>query len=146
MGSLNRCSFIGNLGKDVDVRFTGSGKAVANFSIACNEQWKGANGDKQEHVEWIRVTCWERLAENCGKYLAKGRQVYVEGSLRTRQYEDKEGATKFITELIASKVVFLGGGEEKNEARSERATAAPNGGGGAGVSRDSFADDGEIPF
>jgi single-strand DNA-binding protein len=109
MGSLNRVQLIGHLGKDPEVRFTANGVAACHFSIATTEQWTDAQGQKQERTEWHRITAWAKLGEACGKFLAKGRQVYVEGKIQTRSY-DKDGQTHYATEIIAHSVVFLGGG------------------------------------
>ena len=121
MGSLNRCQFIGNLGSDPELKHTPSGKAVANFSLACNESFKDASGTKQERVEWVRCTAWDKTAELAAKFLSKGRQVYVEGRMQTRKYE-KDGVEKFSTEIVVSNVVFLG----KADGAAER-TPAPAG-------------------
>jgi single-strand DNA-binding protein len=107
--SLNRWQGIGNLTKDPEVRHTAGGQAVANFSIACNERWTDKGGQKQERVEFVRVTVWGKLGELCGEYLAKGRQAYVEGRLQTREWTNKEGVKQFTTEVNAQNVVFLGG-------------------------------------
>jgi single-strand DNA-binding protein len=107
--SVNRVMLIGNLGKDPEVRFTPSGRAVGRFPIATSEVWNDAEGQRQERTEWHNVVVWGKQAETCGQYLAKGRQVYVEGSIRTRQYDDKEGQRRYITEIIAQRVQFLGG-------------------------------------
>src|SRR3989441_11585144 len=108
--SVNKALLIGNLGKDPEVRFTGSGRAVARFPVATSEVWNDTEGQRQERTEWHNVVVWGKQAETCGQYLAKGRQVYVEGSIRTRQYDDKEGNRRYMTEVIAQRVQFLGGG------------------------------------
>jgi single-strand DNA-binding protein len=108
MGSVNKWLGIGNLGADPELKFTASNQPVCNLSLACNEQWKDKAGAKQERTEWIRVTVWGQSAENCGKYLTKGQQVYVEGRLQTRNYEDKEGIKRYVTDVVAERVVFLG--------------------------------------
>jgi single-strand DNA-binding protein len=108
--SLNKVMLIGNLGKDPEVRFTGTGRAVARFSLATSEVWNDAEGQRQERTEWHNVVVWGKQAETCGQYLAKGRQVFIEGSIRTRQYDDKEGNRRYITEVNAQRVQFLGGG------------------------------------
>src|SRR5881398_2153303 len=108
--SVNKALLIGNLGKDPEVRFTASGRAVARFPVATSEVWNDAEGQRQERTEWHNVVVWGKQAETCGQYLAKGRQVYVEGSIRTRQYDDKDGNRRYITEIIAQRVQFLGGG------------------------------------
>ena len=108
--SVNKAILIGNLGRDPEVRFTGSGKAVANFSIATSEVFTDGQGQRQEKTEWHNIVVWGKQAETCGQYLQKGRQVYIEGSIRTRQYDDKEGNKRYITEIVAQRVQFLGGG------------------------------------
>jgi single-strand DNA-binding protein len=108
--SVNKAILIGNLGRDPEVRFTGSGKAVANFSIATSEVFSDAQGQRQERTEWHNIVVWGKQAETCGQYLQKGRQVYIEGSIRSRQYDDKEGNKRYITEIVAQRVQFLGGG------------------------------------
>ena len=108
--SVNKVILIGNLGKDPEVRFTQTGSAVANFSIATSEQWNDRDGTRQERTEWHNIVVWGKQAETCGQYLAKGRQVYVEGSIRTRSYDDKSGNKRYITEIVAQRIRFLGGG------------------------------------
>lgn len=138
--ALNKVMIIGNLGNDPDVKYTPSGAAVANFSVATNESWTNKDGQKQEKVEWHRVTVWGKLAEVCKEYLHKGKQVYVEGKLQTRQWDDKEGVKRYTTEIVASQVQFLGSaGQGANRApHPADAGAAP--GGSA-----SFTED-DIPF
>jgi single-strand DNA-binding protein len=108
--SVNKVILIGNLGKDPEVRFTQTGSAVANFSIATSEQWNDRDGKRQERTEWHNIVVWGKQAETCGQYLAKGRQIYVEGSIRTRSYDDKTGTKRYITEIVAQRIRFLGGG------------------------------------
>ena len=108
--SVNKVILIGNLGKDPEVRFTQTGSAVANFSIATSEQWNDRDGKRQERTEWHNIVVWGKQAETCGQYLAKGRQVYVEGSIRTRSYDDKTGTKRYVTEIVAQRIRFLGGG------------------------------------
>ena len=108
--SVNKAILIGNLGKDPEVRFTANGKAVARFSIATSEVWNDAEGNRQERTEWHNIIVWGKQGESCGQYLAKGRQVFVEGSIRTRTYDDKSGNKRYITEIVAQRVRFLGGG------------------------------------
>ncbi len=107
--SVNIAILVGNLGKDPEVRFTQSGRAVANFSIATSEVWTGQDGNRQERTEWHNIVVWGKQAETCGQYLAKGRQVFVQGNIRTRSYEDKTGNTRYVTEIVAQRVQFLGG-------------------------------------
>ncbi len=108
--SVNKVILIGNLGRDPEVRFTANGRAVANFSIATTERWVDTNGEKQERTEWHNIVVWGKQGETCAQYLAKGRQVYIEGSIRNRSYDDKSGNKRYITEIIAQRVRFLGGG------------------------------------
>ncbi len=105
--SVNKFIGIGHLGKDPELRFLNSGKAVCNFSIAMSEQWT-KDGEKHEKTEWANIVTFDKLAENCSQYLAKGRQVFVEGKMQTRSYDDKDGNTRYVTEIIAHNVKFLG--------------------------------------
>jgi len=140
MGSVNKVILIGNLGADPELKYTPSSKAVCNLRLATNEVWKDKSGEKQEKVEWHRVTVWGDLAENCSKYLAKGRQVYVEGRLETRKWQDKDGNDKYSTEIQAHTVVFLGGKDEGGGRASGGGGGKPSGGGrsagGGGGRRD----------
>jgi len=106
---VNKAIIIGNLGKDPEVRFTPSGRAVAKFSVATTEKWNDQQGQKQERTEWHNIVVWGKQAETCGQYLAKGRQVFVEGRITNRSYDDKDGNKRYITEIIARDVRFLGG-------------------------------------
>lgn len=107
--SVNKVILVGRLGQNPEVRYTPSGAAVANFSVATNEAWTDKSGQKQERTEWHKVVVWGKLAELCSQYLTKGRQAYVEGRLQTRQWQDKDGQTKYTTEIQAQTVQFLGG-------------------------------------
>jgi single-strand DNA-binding protein len=107
---VNKVILIGNLGKDPEVRYTANSNAVANVTIATSEQWKDKqSGQTQERTEWHNVVFYSRLAEIVGEYLKKGSQIYVEGSLRTRKWQDKEGRDRYTTEIIASEMQMLGG-------------------------------------
>lgn len=108
MGSVNKVILLGNLGRDPEVRFTNAGQAVANFSLATSESWKDKEGQRQEKTEWHRIVVWGKLAELCGQHLKKGRQVYLEGQLQTREWEDKDGSKRQTTEIVARDVTFLG--------------------------------------
>ena len=138
--SLNKVMLIGNLGRDPEVRFTPGGRAVARFPIATSDVWTDQEGQRQERTEWHNVVVWGKQAETCGQYLAKGRQVFVEGSIRSRQYDDKDGNKRYITEVIAQRVQFLGG----------RGGDAPRGGrdtgGGDEVPPTTVPEDDDIPF
>ncbi len=108
MSGLNSVTIIGNLGKDPEVKFLPSGQAVCNFSVATSESWTDkTTQEKKEKTEWHRITAWGKTAELCGEYLAKGRQVCVQGKLQTREY-DKDGQKHYATEIVADRVVFLG--------------------------------------
>ncbi|MBL7686198.1 MAG: single-stranded DNA-binding protein [Deltaproteobacteria bacterium] len=107
--SVNKVILIGNLGNDPEIRYTPSGAAVANFNIATNENWKDKNGQDQERTEWHRIVVWGKLAELCGEYLSKGRTVYAEGRLQTREWNDKDGNKRYTTEIIANTIQFLSG-------------------------------------
>jgi len=116
MPSVNRVILVGHLGKDPEVRFTPGGQAVANFRIATNDVWTDKQGQRQERVEWHSVVVWGKSAENCGEFLRKGRAVYIEGRLQTREWTDKENARRFTTEVVADRVQFLGGREAGGDA------------------------------
>lgn len=105
---LNKVTLIGHLGSDIDLKFTQNGTAVANLSLATNESRK-INGEWQDATEWHRVTVWGKTAESCAEYLGKGSQVYVEGRLQTRKWQDRDGADRWTTEVVAGNVIFLGG-------------------------------------
>lgn len=116
MSSVNKVILLGRLGSDPEVRFTAGGQAVANFRIATSESWKDKSGQKQERTEWHRIVVWGKLAELCGEYLKKGRQVYLEGKIQTQEWTDKEGKKNYTTEIIAQHVTFLGGKGERGSA------------------------------
>ena len=143
--SLNKVMLIGNLGKDPELRFTPSGRAVAKFSLATSEQWTTPEGQRQDRTEWHNIVVWGKQAETCGQYLSKGRQVFIEGSIRSRQYDDKEGQKRWITEVVAQRVQFLGGGRGDGAGRG-----APGGGGGSGGGDEAapapMPEDDDIPF
>lgn len=114
---VNKVILVGNLGKDPQTRATPNGQEVATLTVATSEKYKDKSGDLQERTEWHTVVVWGKQAESCGKYLSKGRQVYVEGRLATRKWTDKEGVEKYSTEVVAETVKFLGGGSgEKKQA------------------------------
>jgi single-strand DNA-binding protein len=114
---VNKVILVGNLGKDPQTRSTPNGQEVATLTVATSEKYKDKSGELQERTEWHTVVVWGKQAESCGKYLSKGRQVYVEGRLATRKWTDKEGAERYSTEVVAETVKFLGGGSgEKKQA------------------------------
>jgi single-strand DNA-binding protein len=111
MSGVNKVILVGNLGADPELKSTTGGQQVAQLRVAVNESWTDKAGARQERTEWVRVVAWGRLADLCSQYLAKGRQVYVEGRLQTREWTDKENRRQFTTEVVAQNVVFLGGGK-----------------------------------
>src|SRR5215207_4555320 len=152
MASVNKVILIGNLGADPETRYLPSGDAVTNLRIATTDTWKDKSGEKQEHTEWHRISFFGKLAEIAGEYLKKGSPVYIEGRIRTRKWQDKEGQERFSTEIVADRMQLLGGrggGAEpmvrEPAAAATGAASAPKGsprkGGGA---FDEMDDD--IPF
>ena len=141
MASVNKVILVGNLGKDPEVRFTPSGRAVAKFSIATTESWMDQESGRQERTEWHNIVVWGKQAESCGQYLAKGRQVFIEGAIRSRSYDDKEGNKRYITEIIAQRVQFLGSGGGGGRGAN---TEGGGGGAAAGGNFDEFGG-GQIP-
>lgn len=134
MASVNKVILIGNLGKDPETRYLPSGDAVANFNIATTEKFKDKSGAQQEHTEWHRVSFFGRQAEIAGEYLKKGSPVYIEGRIRTRKWQDKEGQDRFTTEIVGDRMQLLGSrGGSENMAR-EPASAGEGGGSGSGSS------------
>jgi single-strand DNA-binding protein len=128
MKSVNKVILIGNLGKDPEVKYTPQGTAVAKLTLATNERFKGKDGNWQDRTEWHNVVLWQRLAEIAGEYLKKGGKVYIEGRLQTRSWDDKQtGQKKYMTEVVASDLVLLGGRGEGGEHAGSRAAAASNG-------------------
>ena len=105
---INKVILIGNLGSDPEIKISASGSTIANFTLATNERWKNSEGVQQEQTEWHRVVAFGRLAEICGEYLRKGRQVYIEGRLQTRSWEDKEGTKRYTTEIVLRDMQMLG--------------------------------------
>lgn len=107
--SVNKVIILGRLGQDPELKYTPSGAAVCNFSLATSESWTDKAGQKQEKTEWHRIVVWGKLAELCNQYLAKGRQAFVEGKLQTRSWDDKDGTKRYSTEIMANTVQFIGG-------------------------------------
>lgn len=144
MASVNKVILIGNLGRDPEVRNMPNGEAVANFSIATTENWKDKSGNPQSKTEWHNIVMYRRLAEIAGEYLKKGRPVYIEGRLQTREWE-KDGVKRYSTEIIAESMQMLGNKDEKNSSSgesSDHANEAP-----ANKPADKFDDfDDDIPF
>ena len=108
---INKVILIGNLGADPEIRYTQTGAAVATFTLATTERWRGQDGQTQEQTEWHRIVAWAKLAEICSQYLHKGSRVYIEGKLQTRKWQDKEGGTRYTTEIVAREMKMLDGRE-----------------------------------
>lgn len=126
MASVNKAILVGNLGRDPELKYLASGDAVCNFSIATSETWKDKQGEKQEATEWHRVSFFGKLAEVCGQYLKKGSTVYVEGSIRTRKYTDKDGVEKYATDIKGERMQMLGSKSAPSEAEEKKpATTKP---------------------
>jgi len=107
--AINKAILVGNLGKDPELRYTASGQAVATFSLATTEKFKNKGGEQQERTEWHNIVAWGPLAEICGKYLTKGKQIYCEGRIQNRSYDDRDGNKRYITEIVISDMQMLGG-------------------------------------
>jgi single-strand DNA-binding protein len=143
MSGVNKVIVLGRLGADPEIKTVAQNQTVARLSVATSENWTGKDGQKQERTEWHRIVVWGKLAELCGKYLAKGRQVYVEGRLQTRSWEDQQGQKRYSTEVVANTVQFLGGPSETREAQSSSSgSASPENFG----PEPTFDSDEEIPF
>jgi len=134
--SVNKVILVGNLGKDPETRFTASGTRVTTFSLATSERYKDRDGQKQESTQWHQIVTWRQLAEICGEYLTKGKQVYIEGKIQTRSYEDRDGNKKYITEIVANEMRMLGGGEQRQERQPEQGQQDGT----------TYDDDSQIPF
>jgi single-strand DNA-binding protein len=146
MSSLNKVMLIGRLGKDPEIRYTPDGSPVASFSLATSENWTDKSGTRQERTEWHNIVAWTRLADLSKRFLAKGRQVYVEGRIRTREWNDKDGNKRRTTEIIAAQMVLLGSrpeGMEVNAVPPSPVQRAPEA--DQGLSDVSITDD-DIPF
>lgn len=139
MASVNKVILIGNLGADPEVRYTPSGTAVANFSLATTDQWTNKDGGKEEKTEWHKVVAFNRLGEICGEYLHKGKQVYIEGKIQTRAWEDKEGVKRYTTEIVALGMQMLGAKGQDNDTAGRMKERPP-------VEEPLSIPDDEIPF
>jgi single-strand DNA-binding protein len=142
MACLNRVMIIGHLGKDPEFRATAA-SAVCNFTVATSERFKDRDGNQQERTEWHRIVAWGKLAELARDYLAKGRQVYVEGSLETREWTDKDGVKRYTTEIKAREILFLGERGGGSQQRTEQTAQAPRGAQQPQAGADTYDD---IPF
>jgi single-strand DNA-binding protein len=140
--SLNKVLLIGNLGRDPEVRYTPSGVAVATFTVATNESWKDQEGNQQERTEWHNIVAWRKLAEICGEWLKKGKKVYIEGRLQTRNYDDKNTGTKrYITEIVADNLIMLDSRGTQGEATQQAAPQSAEEPFAQGASKDD-----DLPF
>lgn len=148
--SVNKVILIGRLGNNPEIRYTPSGAAVANFNIATSENWNDKSGQKQERTEWHRIVVWGKLAELCNQYLTKGRQVFIEGRLQTRQWDDKDGNKRYTTEIVANTVQFLGSNANQGASAGNYDQASAGGGmpasGPAPEMADASFTEDEIPF
>jgi single-strand DNA-binding protein len=149
MGSVNKVILVGNLGRDAELRYTPGGSPVATLNLATTEVWNDKSGQRQEKTEWHRVVLWGKTAESLSEYLIKGKQLYVEGRLQTRQWDDKDGNKRYTTEIRGDRIVLLGGGGGGAGRPAGRAGAAA----GAGANMDehmgepvSELSDDDIPF
>lgn len=147
MAGVNKVIVVGRLGKDPEVRTIGTGNTVTQFSVATSENWVDKEGHKQERTEWHRIVVWGRLAEICGKHLTKGRQVYVEGRLQTRSWEDQQGQKRYTTEIVANTVQFLGAAGERSDSMGSSSSRGGDDYGAQDFSPEpSFDSSEEIPF
>lgn len=143
MASVNKVILIGNLGRDPELRYTKNGQAVANFSLATSDSFTSRDGQKEERTEWHRIVAWAKTAELCTQYLSKGRTVYIEGQLRTREWEDKEGHKRQTTEVHAQTVQFL---SPRGAGSGGAGGGAPRGGDPSGPASDAPPAEDDIPF
>ena len=147
--SVNKVILIGRLGKDPELKYTASGTPFCRFSMATDDTWNDkTSGERQEKTEWHNIVVWDRLAEICNQYLTKGKLVYIEGKLQTREWDDQDGNKRRITEVVARDMVMLGGNTGEGAAGGQRRTAAAEGGGGSvssSTSTSTITDD-DIPF
>jgi len=141
MASVNKVILVGHLGRDPELRYTPSGTAVANFTLATNDAWTDKAGEKQERTEWHRIVVWGKQAEIAGEYLTKGKQIFVEGSLQTREWNDKEGNKRQTTEVKAQRLIMLGRGEGRSEA-----SGMSRGGGEIDAGAEPQVSEDDIPF
>ena len=151
MGSVNKVILVGNLGRDAELRYTPGGAAVARLNMATTEVWNDKSGQRQEKTEWHRVVLWGKTAESLSEYLTKGKQIYIEGRLQTRQWDDKDGNKRYTTEIRSDRVVLLGGGGGGRGGPSSgggERSGADRGGdfGGPGPEGSAPLTDDDIPF
>ncbi len=140
MAGVNKVILVGRLGADPEVRYTSNGTAVASFRMATSESWTNKDGQREERTEWHRIVAWRKLAEICGEYLSKGKQVYIEGRLQTREWEDRDGVKRWTTEITAQNMQMLG--SPGDQVRTDEPTAPPP----PGDREAGVAEDDDIPF
>jgi single-strand DNA-binding protein len=153
MGSVNKVILVGNLGRDAELKYTPGGAAVSSFSIATTETWNDKAGQKQEKTEWHKIVLWGKTAESLNDYLTKGKQIYIEGRLQTRQWDDKDGNKRYTTEIRADRIVLIGSAGGQNRTAHDDASDAGRSDGGARSrgrveesSQAAGGDEDEIPF
>ena len=156
--SVNKAILVGNLGKDPELRYTPSGAAVCTFSLATTERFKNKQGEQQDKTEWHNIVVWAGLAEICGKYLTKGKQIYIEGRIQNRSYDDRDGNKRYISEIVANEMQMLGragdqgggggggGGSYQAPAQSQAPTATPSVVSPSSNEPPPFNPDDDIPF
>jgi single-strand DNA-binding protein len=143
--SLNKIQLIGNLGRDPEVRVTGSGTRVASLSVATSREWTDRSGEKQEKTEWHRVSCWDKLADVCERYLSKGDRVYIEGSVEYRQSE-QDGQVRYFTDIRAREMIMLGGRGDRPESMAGPAVQRSTGSSMKDFTDDALAGEDDLPF
>jgi len=141
MAGVNKVILIGRLGADPEVRYTNSGTSVTTFRMATSVNFKNKDGEKTDKTEWHKIVAWARLGEICGEYLAKGKQVYIEGRLQTREWEDKDGNKKWTTEIVANTMEMLGSADDSNRTETGQSGQEDNADVGTGDGSDS-----DVPF
>lgn len=147
MSGINKVILVGRLGADPEVKSVGQAQTVARLSLATSETWLDKSGQKQERTEWHRIVVWGKQAENCGKHLSKGRQIYVEGRLQTRSWEDQQGQKKYTTEIVANTIQYLGSaGAERSQGGGATSSGDGYGGNQDFGPEPSFGAEDEIPF
>ena len=149
MAGVNKAILVGNLGRDPELRQTPSGQSVCNFTVATSESWTDKNGERVERTEWHRIVAWGKTGELCAQYLSKGRTVYVEGRIQTREWEDKDGNKRYTTEINAQTVQFIGprsGGDGSMDGGGSFGGGSARSGGGSGGNDPAPPMDDDIPF
>ncbi len=143
--SVNKVILVGRLGKDPELRYTPQGTAVATFSLATDERYKDRDGNPQQKTEWHNIVAWRQLAEICGKFLHKGKQIYIEGKIQTRSYDDRDGNKRYMTEIVADQMQMLGSRDD-NQRHQAPPPQEPRQPQGQSFSEPAFNPDDEIPF